>query len=116
MLYLMRKQDESIIINNNIELKVVEIKGKSVKLGFNFPKGASVLRKELYDKIMAENMAAAQSGGAVNELLGSAEVDLTLDLPTVNKEKTTLGLRSPSSDTQISDTKISAPPPSSEEA
>lgn len=62
MLYLMRKQDESIIINNDIELKVIEIKGKSVKLGFTFPKGASVLRKELYDKIMAENLTASQSG------------------------------------------------------
>ena len=62
MLYLMRKQDESIIINNDIELKVIEIKGKSVKLGFSFPKGASVLRKELYDKIMAENAAASGSG------------------------------------------------------
>ena len=51
----MRKQDESIIINNEIELKVIEIKGKSVKLGFNFPKGSSVLRKELFDKIMTEN-------------------------------------------------------------
>lgn len=60
MLYLMRKQDESIIINNDIELKVIEIKGKSVKLGFQFPKGASVLRKELYDKIMAENRAASE--------------------------------------------------------
>lgn len=62
MLYLMRKQDESIIINNDIELKVIEIKGKSVKLGFSFPKGASVLRKELYDKIMSENTAAAGAG------------------------------------------------------
>lgn len=59
MLYLMRKQDESIIINNNIELKVIEIKGKSVKLGFQFPQGASVLRKELFDKIMAENKTAS---------------------------------------------------------
>jgi carbon storage regulator len=59
MLYLMRKQDESIIINNDIELKVIEIKGKSVKLGFQFPQGASVLRKELFDKIMAENQAAS---------------------------------------------------------
>lgn len=59
MLYLMRKLDESIIINNNIELTVVEIKGKSVKLGFNFPQGASVLRKELFDKIMAENQTAS---------------------------------------------------------
>lgn len=60
MLYLMRKQDESIIINNDIELKVIEIKGKSVKLGFQFPQGASVLRKELFDKIMAENRAASE--------------------------------------------------------
>ncbi len=63
MLYLMRKPDESIIINNNIELKIVEIKGKSVKLGFDFPKGSTVLRKELYDKIMAENLAASQEDG-----------------------------------------------------
>ncbi len=59
MLYLMRKQDESIIINNNIKLKVVEIKGKAVKLGFDFPPGASVLREELYLKIMAENHTAS---------------------------------------------------------
>lgn len=77
MLYLMRKQDESIIINNDIELKVIEIKGKSVKLGFDFPKGASVLRKELYDKIMAENKAAAESGKDVGS-------DLLASLPKLN--------------------------------
>jgi carbon storage regulator len=66
MLYLMRKIDESIIINNDIELKVIEIKGKSVKLGFDFPKGASVLRKELYDKIMAENKSASEGGKEAN--------------------------------------------------
>jgi carbon storage regulator len=64
----MRKPDESIIINNNIELKVIEIKGKSVKLGFEFPKGASVLRKELYDKIMAENLAAAAEGTGTEDM------------------------------------------------
>lgn len=75
MLYLMRKQDESIIINNNIELKVIEIKGKSVKLGFTFPKGASVLRKELYDKIMAENEAASKAGTQFNsDLLPSIDL------------------------------------------
>jgi len=67
MLFISRKLEESIIINNNIELKVLEIKGKTVKLGFNFPKEASVLRKELYDKIMAENIAAAQSGGSADD-------------------------------------------------
>lgn len=73
----MRKMDESIIINNDIELKVIEIKGKSVKLGFDFPKGASVLRKELYDKIMAENKAASEAGESVN-------TDLLSTLPKID--------------------------------
>lgn len=59
MLYLSRKIGESIIINNAIELTVTEIKGRVVKIGFKFPPSASVLRKEIYDKIMAENMAAS---------------------------------------------------------
>lgn len=60
MLFISRKLNESVIINNNIELKVLEIKGKTVKLGFEFPKEATVLRKELHDKIMAENIAASK--------------------------------------------------------
>lgn len=79
MLYLMRKQDESIIINNNIELKVIEIKGKSVKLGFTFPKGASVLRKELFDKIMAENITAATGEVTVEDLLKAMPKSSTQD-------------------------------------
>ncbi len=62
MLYLSRKIGESIIINNNIELTVMEVRGKSVKLGFVFPKEASILRKELHDKILEQNVAAAGSG------------------------------------------------------
>lgn len=61
MLFISRKIDESIIINNDITLTVLEVRGKTVKLGFNFPKSASVLRKELYDRIMAENKAAQSS-------------------------------------------------------
>ena len=67
MLYLSRKIGESIVINNSIELTVVEVRGKTVKLGFVFPPDATVLRKEIYEKIMAENMAAAQSGMDVGE-------------------------------------------------
>ncbi len=76
MLYLMRKLDESIIINNNIELTVVEIKGKSVKLGFNFPQGASVLRKELYDKIMAENQSHSTQNGDASILNTAPQLPL----------------------------------------
>ncbi len=62
MLYLVRKLNESIIINDDIEVKVVEIKGKSVKLGFEFPSTASILRKEVHDRVVAENLMAAAGG------------------------------------------------------
>jgi carbon storage regulator len=60
MLYLTRKLGQSVVINNQVEVTVVEVSGKTVKLGFTFPPEASVLRKEIYDKISAENMAASQ--------------------------------------------------------
>jgi carbon storage regulator len=68
MLYLTRKIGESIIINNTIELTVVEVKGRAVKLGFNFPPEATILRKELHDRIVEQNVAASQS-------LDEAEMD-----------------------------------------
>lgn len=68
MLYLVRKLEESIIVNNEIEIKVVEIKKNSVKLGISFPSNCSVLRKELYDKISAENLKASQSIGILEEI------------------------------------------------
>ena len=51
MLYLTRKVGEAVVINDNIELTVVEVRGKSAKLGFTFPPDASVLRKELHERI-----------------------------------------------------------------
>lgn len=77
MLYLSRKIGESIIINNSIELQVVEVRGKAVKLGFAFPPEATVLRKEIHDKIMTENMAAALGGTSEADLL---DADLDFDL------------------------------------
>ncbi len=60
MLYLVRKIGESIIINDDIEIQVTEVRGKAVKLGIQFPKNATVLRKELFEKIQSENKAASQ--------------------------------------------------------
>ena len=59
MLYLTRKSGEAVIINGDIEVTVVDIRGRSVKPGFTFPQGASVLRSELYEKIQKENLEAA---------------------------------------------------------
>ena len=65
MLYLTRKIGESVIINDGIEVTVIEVRGKSVKLGFEFPASATVLRKEIYERIQAENRAAAEGGAAL---------------------------------------------------
>ncbi len=62
MLYLTRKIGESVIINDNIEVTVIDIRGKSIKLGFTFPTDATVLRREIFERIQAENRAAAAGG------------------------------------------------------
>ena len=72
MLFLTRKAGESVVINDNIEITIVEVRGRSVKVGFNFPPDVTVLRRELYDKIQEENRAAAE---ATADLLGTAPKD-----------------------------------------
>jgi len=59
MLYLTRKVGQSVMINDTIEVSVIEVRGKSIKLGFTFPEDISVLRREIYDKIQEENRAAS---------------------------------------------------------
>ena len=51
MLVLSRKKDESIIINDNIVVTVVEIRGDKVRLGFDAPKEVPIHRREVYDAI-----------------------------------------------------------------
>jgi carbon storage regulator len=72
MLYLTRKVGESILINDDIEVTVVEVRGRSIKLGFDFPPGVSVLRRELYDKIQLENQEATQMNPALLEDVATA--------------------------------------------
>ena len=58
MLALSRKKNEALVINNNIEVTVLEIKGDQVKLGITAPKEVPVYRKEVYLQIQKENEAA----------------------------------------------------------
>ena len=51
MLVLSRKKNESIIINNEIKIVVVEIRGDKVRLGVEAPKEVPVHRREVYDEI-----------------------------------------------------------------
>jgi carbon storage regulator len=69
MLYLTRKIGESVIINDDIEVTVIDIRGKSIKLGFTFPSTATVLRREIFERIQAEQRAeqATREAGAKTE-------------------------------------------------
>ena len=61
MLILSRKIDEKIMIGDNISVSVIEIRGDQVRIGVDAPKSVKVFRREVYDAILAENKAAAES-------------------------------------------------------
>jgi len=58
MLILNRKINESIIIDDRIEIKILEIVDGKIKIGIEAPKEISILRKEIYEEIKDENMQA----------------------------------------------------------
>ena len=64
MLALSRKKNESIVVNNDVEITRLEIKGDQVKIGINAPKSVPVYRKEVYVQIQEANKAASQIEGA----------------------------------------------------
>lgn len=71
MLALARKVNESIVINDNVEVTILEIKGDQIKIGIKAPKSVPVYRKEIYSQIRNSNVEAARTEGpaALSELL-----------------------------------------------
>lgn len=63
MLALTRKPKQSIMIGNDIEITILEVKGDQVKLGISAPKEISVFRKEIYVQIEEENKQAVTMDG-----------------------------------------------------
>lgn len=63
MLALSRKKNEALVINNNVEVTVLEIKGEQVKLGISAPKEVPIYRKEVYLQIQEANKAAMSTDG-----------------------------------------------------
>ena len=64
MLALTRKKGESLVINNNIEVTILEIRGHQIKLGISAPRDVSIYRKEVYLQIQEENKAALETNNA----------------------------------------------------
>lgn len=61
MLVLTRKLNQSIVIGDEIEIVVLEVRGEQVRLGIRAPKNVTVHRKEIYEQIQEENRAASDT-------------------------------------------------------
>lgn len=72
VLALSRKKGEAIIINNNVEVTILEVKGDQVKIGISAPKEVPIYRKEVYLQIQEANKEAVSAEGmdALKNLLG----------------------------------------------
>ena len=71
MLALSRKKNEAVVINNNIEITILEIRGDQVKIGITAPKEVPVYRKEVYLQIRQANSeeVSRESMEALKKLL-----------------------------------------------
>ena len=72
MLALSRKKNEAIVINNDIEITVLEVKGDQVKIGISAPKEVPIYRQEVYIQIQEANKASVDADGmeALKNLFG----------------------------------------------
>jgi carbon storage regulator len=75
MLYLTRKPGQAVIVDQTIEVRVVEVKGKTVKLGFSFPADASVVREEVFLAIREANEAAVEAAQSLPANRGGSSRD-----------------------------------------
>jgi carbon storage regulator len=66
MLALTRKKDESIVVNGNIEITVMEVKGDHVKIGIQAPKNVPIYRKEVFEQIQKENAESMNTESVQN--------------------------------------------------
>jgi carbon storage regulator len=68
MLILSRKLNEKIMIGDDISISIIEIRGDQVKLGVDAPRSVKVYRREVFDAILDENRAAAESAPTLPEV------------------------------------------------
>ncbi|MBS5786976.1 MAG: carbon storage regulator CsrA [Clostridioides difficile] len=69
MLVISRKTEETILLGDDIEIKVISVENNTVKLGISAPKDISILRKEVYEKIKEENIKAISKKSNLSNLL-----------------------------------------------
>lgn len=70
MLVLTRKPDQSIMVGNEIEITVLEVRGEQVRLGIRAPRTIAVHRKEVFEQIRLENQNASATSAETLPNLG----------------------------------------------
>lgn len=70
MLALTRKVGESIIINNDVEVTILDVKGDQIKVGIDAPKTVPIYRKEIFNQIKEENESAMMDASHLEDLKG----------------------------------------------
>lgn len=60
MLALSRNPGESVVIGNDIEITILEVKGEQIKVGIKAPKNVAIYRKELFEQIQESNRNASE--------------------------------------------------------
>src|SRR5438876_12415796 len=79
MLVLARQREESIMIGDDIEVRIVDLRADKVRLGISAPRSVSVHRKEVYDAIRRENRSAANiSQSDVAPLIGAPQPNMKI--------------------------------------
>jgi len=74
MLVLTRKKEQSIVINDDIEITIIDVQGDQVRIGINAPRSVSIYRKEIFLEIQEENKRAAEvKNVSLKDLLKSEE-------------------------------------------
>jgi carbon storage regulator len=63
MLVVTRKQGESLLIGDNIEITIIEMEGSNIKIGINAPRNIKILRKELIKEVRQENVESISRVG-----------------------------------------------------
>ena len=76
MLVLTRRCDESIVIANDIEVKVLKIQGNQVHLGINAPRSVTVHREEVYKRVMNENKVAVHEASPSDSTISKPNKNL----------------------------------------
>ncbi len=61
MLVLSRQKNETIMIGDDVQITIVDVRGDKIRIGIVAPASVPVHRKEVYDAIQAENLAASQA-------------------------------------------------------